>query len=294
VNVIGAGGDRVRAGYIAGAGGNAALMGITRALGAVSIDQGVRVVGVNPGAVETDRLVEMARVNAQARFGDAGRWRIVPSGTSLDESNERGDKAALRGKLGLERDAVWAGSLLRLEHVKGPDVFLEAAGRLKDNTRLRFVAIGDGSMREALRRRIAQLGLQKSFLLAGHQEDIWSWLGALDIYVQPSRNEGMGRALIQAQSLGLPAAASRVCGIPDVAKEGEGGLLVPPGDPAALANAIRALADDPARREDLGQRGRKWVRENDELGLRRFSHETMAERLRLLYHDILKGQAKRS
>ncbi|MFH2204567.1 MAG: glycosyltransferase, partial [Elusimicrobiota bacterium] len=125
-------------------------------------------------------------------LGEAGRWRIVPSGTSLDE-DKAPDKAALRGKLGLERDAVWAGSLLRLEHVKGPDVFLEAAGLLKDNARLRFVAIGDGPLRAALRRRIAELGMEKSFILAGHQENIWPWLGALDIYVQPSRNEGMGR-----------------------------------------------------------------------------------------------------
>jgi NAD(P)-dependent dehydrogenase (short-subunit alcohol dehydrogenase family) len=75
VNVIGAGGERPSAGYIAGAGGNAALMAMTRALGASSTRHGVRVVGINPGAIETDRLIALARTRAQSRFGDPERWR---------------------------------------------------------------------------------------------------------------------------------------------------------------------------------------------------------------------------
>ena len=75
VNVIGAAGERPSAGYIAGAGGNAALMALTRALGAASSRHGVRVVGINPGLIETDRLVTLARSRAQAQLGDAERWR---------------------------------------------------------------------------------------------------------------------------------------------------------------------------------------------------------------------------
>jgi NAD(P)-dependent dehydrogenase (short-subunit alcohol dehydrogenase family) len=75
VNVIGAAGERPSAGYIAGAGGNAALMALTRALGASSTRHGVRVVGVNPGMIETDRLITLARNRAQAQFGDPERWR---------------------------------------------------------------------------------------------------------------------------------------------------------------------------------------------------------------------------
>ena len=75
VNVIGAAGERPSAGYIAGAGGNAALMAVTRALGASSTRYGVRVVGINPGLIETDRLITLARTRAQAQLGDAERWR---------------------------------------------------------------------------------------------------------------------------------------------------------------------------------------------------------------------------
>lgn len=75
VNVIGAGGEKPTPGYIAGAGGNAALMAITRALGSTSRRHGVRVVGVNPGLILTDRLETMMRTNAALRFGDPERWR---------------------------------------------------------------------------------------------------------------------------------------------------------------------------------------------------------------------------
>jgi len=75
VNIIGAGGEKPTPGYIAGAGGNAALMAITRALGATSLRNGVRVLGVNPGLIRTERLEQMLRTNAEARYGDAERWR---------------------------------------------------------------------------------------------------------------------------------------------------------------------------------------------------------------------------
>lgn len=75
INVIGAGGQRVAPNYAVGAGGNAALMALTRALGSTSVQHGVRVVGINPGAIETDRLVGLLRHEAQRRFGDAERWQ---------------------------------------------------------------------------------------------------------------------------------------------------------------------------------------------------------------------------
>lgn len=75
VNVIGMAGERPRAAYIAGSMGNAALMQMTRALGAESYDHGVRVVGINPGPVETERLVRQAKINADMQFGDESRWR---------------------------------------------------------------------------------------------------------------------------------------------------------------------------------------------------------------------------
>jgi NAD(P)-dependent dehydrogenase (short-subunit alcohol dehydrogenase family) len=75
INVIGAGGERPSAAYAAGAGGNAALMAMTRALGGQSLKDNIRVVGINPGAIMTERLVTMRKAMAAERFGDASRWR---------------------------------------------------------------------------------------------------------------------------------------------------------------------------------------------------------------------------
>jgi NAD(P)-dependent dehydrogenase (short-subunit alcohol dehydrogenase family) len=75
INVIGAAGESFPSGYIAGAAGNASLMAFTRALGKQAPSDGLRVVGINPGPVETERLVMLRRAEAQAKFGDAERWR---------------------------------------------------------------------------------------------------------------------------------------------------------------------------------------------------------------------------
>jgi len=75
INDIGAAGERMDAGYIAGSAGNAALMAFTRALGSRSLEDGIRVVGINPGPVETDRIVSLMKTQAAARFGDEGRYR---------------------------------------------------------------------------------------------------------------------------------------------------------------------------------------------------------------------------
>lgn len=75
INIIGAGGEKPRPGYIAGAGGNAALMAISRALGSSSLKDGVRVVGINPGMIVTERMTTLLKSQAQGRFGDEQRWQ---------------------------------------------------------------------------------------------------------------------------------------------------------------------------------------------------------------------------
>ncbi len=86
VNIIGMAGERPRSGYIAGAMGNAALMALTRALGSESVDHGVRVVGINPGPIETERLVTQAKTTADMNWGDESRWRETMKGLPGDRA----------------------------------------------------------------------------------------------------------------------------------------------------------------------------------------------------------------
>ena len=124
-------------------------------------------------------------------------------------------------------------------------------------------------------------------IFAGYQEKVLEYMAAMDIYVQPSINEGMGRTLVEAQALGLPVVASAVCGIPDVIRDGKTGLLVPPANPQALAEAVLKIRAESLLSADMGEQGKAWVVSPDENGLPRFSCEAMLKKLEQAYAACL-------
>jgi NAD(P)-dependent dehydrogenase (short-subunit alcohol dehydrogenase family) len=115
INIIGNGGERVDYGYIAGAAGNAALMAFTRALGAGSIDFGVRAVGVNPGPVATERLVGLMQKEAQARYGDSGRWREFEKTFPLGRSATVEEIAATVALLASDLSSYTTGTIVTID-----------------------------------------------------------------------------------------------------------------------------------------------------------------------------------
>jgi NAD(P)-dependent dehydrogenase (short-subunit alcohol dehydrogenase family) len=115
INIIGNGGERVDYGYIAGAAGNAALMAFTRALGAGSVDFGVRAVGVNPGPVATERLVGLMQQEAEARFGDAGRWREFEKNFPLARSATVEEIAATVALLASDLSSYTSGTIVTID-----------------------------------------------------------------------------------------------------------------------------------------------------------------------------------
>ena len=145
--------------------------------------------------------------------------------------------------------------------------------------------VGDGPDRPALEQAIAAAGLQDRVVLAGPRtrEEVAADLASSDVLVAPSvptkqgRREGIPVVLMEAMSSGLPVVASGISGIPELVDDGWNGLLVPPGDPAALARALRRLALSASLRRRLGAEGRRTVergfdveRSADEL-VRRFA-----------------------
>jgi len=115
INIIGNGGERVDYGYIAGAAGNAALMAFTRALGAGSVDFGVRAVGVNPGPVATERLVGLMQKEAEGRFGDRGRWREFEKNFPLGRSATPDEVAATVALLASDLSAYTSGTVVTID-----------------------------------------------------------------------------------------------------------------------------------------------------------------------------------
>ncbi len=115
INIIGNGGERVDYGYIAGAAGNAALMAFTRALGAGSVDYGVRAVGVNPGPVATERLVGLMQKEAEGRFGDSARWREFERNFPLGRSATPDEVAATVAMLASDLSAYTSGTIVTID-----------------------------------------------------------------------------------------------------------------------------------------------------------------------------------
>ncbi|MCE9532830.1 MAG: glycosyltransferase, partial [Planctomycetes bacterium] len=156
---------------------------------------------------------------------------------------------ALANLSGEERIVVAAG---RLSPEKGFDVLVEAAGLLRQqHSDLRFVLFGEGAERPLLERRIQELNLQGSFILAGFRDDLDRWLPWADVVVLPSFTEGLPNVALEASAAGVPVVATAVGGTPEVLRHGETGFLVPSGNPAELAKRIAELGGDADLRQSM-------------------------------------------
>jgi 3-oxoacyl-[acyl-carrier protein] reductase len=115
VNIIGAGGEAVQSSYIAGAAGNASLMAFTRAIGGTAPWDGVRVVGINPGAVATDRMVARLRREAQAKFGDAERWPELTRSLAFGRAAKPEEIAYMTAFLASDRSGYTTGTIVTID-----------------------------------------------------------------------------------------------------------------------------------------------------------------------------------
>ena len=194
---------------------------------------------------------------AERRLGEehnvTGRSRVIPNGVDLEEWPEAstGERSAARSRLALdERPTVVC--VGRLSRQKGQDLLLEAwPAILAEVPEAELVLVGDGPDEEALRGSAGPL-----VRLAGKRADVADWLAAADVVAFPSRWEGMSIGMLEAMASGRSVVASDVGGARE-ALGGEAGAVVPPGDAAALANAIADRLRDPARAAGEGRAARE-------------------------------------
>ncbi len=224
------------------------------------------------------RIVANSRAVAD-RFVDAGiprnRFAIIPNGVARSVLPRRPLAAVHR--------VAMVGTL---RTVKGHDVLIDAApALLARHPHLHFDIVGGGPLLETLRARAAARGVAAAFTFYGHREDVAERLAEADVVAMPSRSEGLPNAVLEAMAAGRAVVASAVGGIPEVIEDGVTGLLVPPADPGALASAIGALADDPARADAMGLAARAAVES-------RFSFERMVEACEQLYLGELQQRAE--
>ena len=235
---------------------------------------------------QTDRLVTLTERGKEehAALKILPKEKITPiySGIELDAfqnfvPSKENPPPILKNLPGEHR----VGCLARLVPIKGHRYLLKAVPYVIEEIpdALFFIA-GDGPQRTDLEKECQKLGILSSVFFLGNLEDARSFIYEMDLLVLPSLNEGMGRVLLEAQVMGKPVIGTRVGGIPDVIREGGTGLIVPPKDPRALAEAILNLLRDPERCRAMGEAGKKWVDE-------KFGVEVMVSQISKLYEELL-------
>ena len=233
----------------------------------------------------TDRIVTLTDRGAQEhvhyKIAGAEKFATVHSGIDLARFRSvQVDPAVKRKELGLPPDGVIVGTVGRLVPIKGLEWLLKAVPQvLAQFPQACFVIIGDGPLLGELRQMTSKLGISLRVVFLGAREDVPECLAALDLFVLPSLNEGMGRVLLEAMAVGCPVVATRVGGIPDIVADGTTGLLVPPRDERALAEAILTLLRDRSRRAAYGEAARRHVDG-------RFDVETMVRSVERLYDEV--------
>jgi sugar transferase (PEP-CTERM/EpsH1 system associated) len=167
------------------------------------------------------------------------------------------------------------GTIGRFEPVKDQTTLVHAviqllAERPELRQRLRLALIGDGSLRPAITAALRTADLSAIAWLPGFRDDTAELYRSMDLFVLPSRREGISNTALEAMASGLPVVAARVGGNPEIIRDGETGALIPPGNPEALAAAISAYVDDPDRVRRQGLAARAWIE-------RRFSTASMVQ-----------------
>lgn len=191
-------------------------------------------------------------------------------------------RAELRAELGIPADAPVVAMVSVLRGGKGHDVALAATAALREtHPQLRLLIVGDGPQRAEVEAQAAPLG--DAVVLTGFRRDIVELLGASDILLLPSRMDAFPTSLLEAGSVGVPAVATRVGGIPEIVTDGETGLLIDaPPNAEAIAAAVGRLLDDAPLRARLGAGARERFDAQ-------FTAERWATRCRAIYDDVLAG-----
>ncbi|HEX7244595.1 MAG TPA: glycosyltransferase [Solirubrobacterales bacterium] len=237
----------------------------------------------------SDRLigVSQATVDDLVRLGVARleKFQVLPLGLDLDRLAEPATRSRVEARqdVGLGEEEVLLAFVGRFAPIKRLDLLLDAFARARAaEPRLRLAVVGDGDERAGLERQANELGVAVDVRFLGYRRDLRPVLAAADLAVLSSDNEGTPVSLIEAAAAGLPAVATDVGGVSEVVSE-DTGILVPPNDPQALADAITSLATDPTRRQEAGQAARKRA-------LDRYSAARLIADVDSLYQELLKGE----
>jgi glycosyltransferase involved in cell wall biosynthesis len=236
----------------------------------------------------TDRAIAVSQSTRtfliEERFVPPPRVRLIYNGAPLDEFAPAGAERArrVRLELGLPTDAPVVGSIGRLNAQKGHRYLVEAVPRLvAAQPATRVLVVGDGDLGGELREQARRLGVAGRVVFAGHRADVPDLLAAIDVFCVSSLYEGTPLALFEAMAAGRAVVSTSVDGCREVIEDGVTGLLVPPQDAAALADALARVLGDRDLREGLARRALE--------ASRRYDVRACVAQMEALYDEVLGG-----
>jgi glycosyltransferase involved in cell wall biosynthesis len=244
---------------------------------------------------DVDRTIAVSLFMAERLITDAGfdarRVDVVYNGVDAAAVRTEvgaADRDAIRGAAGIPVDATVVGTVGRLVRDKGIDTLLRAVASLEGrHDELWTLIVGDGPDEERLRAAAREHLIADRVVFAGFVDDPYPMLAAMDIFALPTLMESFGMAAIEAMAAGLPVVASNVGGIPEVINDDMDGMLVAPGQPAALAAILGCLIVDPSLRGRLSEEAARTA-------ARRFTLPAMAEATAAVYDSALGLSAPRA
>jgi glycosyltransferase involved in cell wall biosynthesis len=193
--------------------------------------------------------------------------------------NEKNDQ--FRKELNLDSSHLLLGSVGRLSNQKDPITMIKAfCIVIKSFPNAHLTLVGDGELRDEILIKIDQLQLNGKVHLTGNKNDPWKIYHSLDLFIMSSIYEGLGRSITEALSCGVPVVCTSVEGVPEIVRDDETGILVPPKDPGALANGIIKSLNDMDNARKMAEEGRKFVNEN-------FDVKKMVDDIDTLYDTFL-------
>ena len=252
-------------------------------------------------ALFSDRIISvcdnMTAKAVRARVAPPGKFVTIYSGFDVRAWRkariEEAGKDRLAGRLGIREEDIVVGKVGRLFPLKGHKYFLKAAAILqgkheREFSDLKFLLIGDGILKDELKKQARDLGIDKRVIFAGllPPEEMPAALALMDVVVHASLREGLARVLPQALMQEKPVVTFDIDGASEVIKDGETGILVPAKDVEAMAAGIHKVLTEKEMAREMAKKGRQRVE-------KRFPVEIMVKRISELYHALLQEEKKR-
>lgn len=214
---------------------------------------------------------------------DEKKISVINNGIDTASFGDLSAREKVRRDLGVNEDLL-VGIIARLSDVKGHTYLIRAMRDVvKTCPAARLLIVGEGKTGEALRRQVDELGIKDNVIFLARAQNNRDILAAMDIFVMPSLQEGLGLALMEAMACGLAVIGSSTGGIKTLVRDGHNGLLVEPADVAGLAGAMIKLLGDAGTRRGLGENARKFIMDN-------FSAEKMADETERVYKKCLEKE----